>query len=99
MPSRPVILALILLTLSTAVLGRIALVQWRNASAMATYAEGLERSNKALRSRLLSIPAELERQRTARQEADRAIEDHPDWSRSPVPGPVTDGMCKRLRCR
>ena len=49
MPLRPVILAFILLALSTAVFGRIALMQCRNASTMATYAESLERSNTTLR--------------------------------------------------
>ncbi|CAE6914376.1 conserved protein of unknown function [Ectopseudomonas oleovorans] len=43
------IVAVLVLLLGTAVLGRVALVQWRNASALANYAESLERSNTALR--------------------------------------------------
>lgn len=99
MRARLVIGLIVALVLSTAVLGRIALVQWRNASALQTYATSLENANKALRGRLLAMPDELARQRKARQEADRALEQDPDWSRGAVPGPVSDGLCKRLRCR
>lgn len=91
--------ALVVALLSTAVLGRIAFVQWRNVSILQTYATSLEEANTALRGRLLAMPDELARQRKARQEADRAIEQDPDWSRGAVPGPVSDGLCKRLRCR
>lgn len=62
------IVTVLVLLLGAATLGRVALVQWRNASALATYAESLERSNKALRGRLLTLPDKLARQRNARQE-------------------------------
>lgn len=93
------VVALVVALLSAAVLGRIALVQWRNASALQTYATSLENANTALRGRLLAIPDELARQRKARQEAEHALDQDPDWSRGAVPGPVSDGLCKRLRCR
>lgn len=87
---------LILLALSGSLYG---LWQRSEAQAARTYAEQLESSSAALRGRLTGIQPELQRQKEVRREADQAIQSNPDWATEPVPAAVSDGLCKRLRCR
>ena len=100
MRARLVIAGLCLLCILVGVSGAL-YERWQHAEAQAlrTYAEQLETSNKALRGRLTGIQPELQRQKEARRAAEQAIKSNPDWAAEPVPDAVSDGLCKRLRCR
>lgn len=75
--------------------------RWQHAEAEAVRQalDAANAANTALRERLVSIPDEILRQKEARRDADQAIEANPDWAAEPVPDAVSDGLCKRLRCR
>jgi len=73
--------------------------QHSEAEAVRKALESATAANKALRERLVAIPDEILRQKEARRDADQAIEANPDWAAEPVPDAVSDGLCKRLRCR
>ncbi|MNJ09286.1 hypothetical protein D3C77_34280 [compost metagenome] len=86
----------ILLAVSGALYG---LWQGAEAEAVRQVNADLIQANKSLRSRLVAVPAEIERQKEQRHAAEQAIEKDRVWADGPVPDPVRDGLCKRLRCR
>lgn len=100
MRARLVIAGLCLLCLLAGASG-VLYGRWQHAEAEAVRQalDAANAANTALRDRLVSIPKEVLRQKEARREADAAIEANPDWAAEPVPGAVSDGLCKRLRCR
>lgn len=100
MRARLVIAGLCLLCLLVGVSGAL-YGRWQHAEAEAVRQDlaAANRANTALRERLVAIPAEVLRQKEARRDADQAIQANPDWAAESVPDAVTDGLCKRLRCR
>lgn len=100
MRARLVIAGLCLLCLLVGVSGAL-YGRWQHAEAEAVRQalDSANRANTALRERLVAIPAEVLRQKEVRRDAEAAIQANPDWAAEPVPDAVSDGLCKRLRCR
>lgn len=100
MRARLVAVGLCLLCLAVGVSG-VLYGRWQHAEAEAVRQalDAANAANTALRDRLVGIPKEVLRQKEARRDADEAIQANPDWAAEPVPGAVSDGLCKRLRCR
>jgi Tfp pilus assembly protein PilN len=101
MPSRltvtlvGVVLALVL---ALALCTRWALQEARTATLLQGEVDALTTEVRVLDERLRAVPAELERQRKARRTADAALNEAHDWRATPVPVPVADGLCSRIRC-
>ena len=100
MRARLVGIGLCLLCLAVGVSGAL-YGRWQHAEAEAVRQAlaTAEKANKALTARLKALPAELASQKEKRHAAESAIQANPDWAAEPVPGAVSDGLCKRLRCR
>jgi len=101
MPSRlTVTLAGAVLLLLAALYGtaRWGQEQAATASSLQDEVDALTVEVRVLDERLRAVPAELERQRKARRTADAALTEAHDWRATPVPVPVTDGLCSRIRC-
>jgi hypothetical protein len=101
MPSRlAMILSALLISLLLALGGALkwGLSQSRAATLAQGRVDALTIEVNVLDERLRALPAELQRQRTARAPAEKALDEVPDWRDSAVPKPVADGLCARLRC-
>lgn len=101
MPSRLTLaLAGAVLVLLAALYGtaRWGFSQAAEADELARLNQGLTQEVQVLDERLRALPAELQRQRTKRKEAELALDQNPEWRVSAVPDAVADGLCARLRC-
>jgi hypothetical protein len=100
-PSRLTLaLGALVLCLSGALYGTVrwGLSEAAAATQLQTRVHALSTEVIVLDARLRGVQPELQRQRDERKEAGVALDQNPDWRTTAVPGAITDGLCRRLRC-